>query len=126
MDAFAGNLCALVHTLVRLHQFKYFNSKSNLHDTRGITSKCVTISEWRGPSLRLGTWETQKRRNGGELLATVHDLTCPGIEPKSYHADGDVFNCYANRLFKYFNFCVGAFRPTDIDLVKKDLMFCCV
>ena len=38
----------------------------------------------------------QKRRTGGELLATVFDLTRLGIELKTYRADDDVFNHNAN------------------------------
>ena len=50
--------------------------QSTFHYTRGITPKRVTLSA----SPQLSTWAKQ-RRNGGELLATMSDLTCPGIEP---------------------------------------------
>ena len=45
-----------------------------------------------GPSPPRSAWATQKRSGGGEPLATASDLTGPGIEPKTSHADSDVFN----------------------------------
>ena len=55
-------------------------------------------NEWRGPSPWHGAWATQKRHSGGEPLATVSDLTCPGIEPKTSRADNNVLNRNANWL----------------------------
>ena len=39
-------------------------------------------NEWRGPSTRLSARATQKLRNGGKQVATVFDLTGPGIESR--------------------------------------------
>ena len=39
-----------------------------------------TRNEWRGPSLQLSAWTAQKCRSGGEPLATVSELTGPGIK----------------------------------------------
>ena len=51
----------------------------------------------RGPFLHHSAWVTQKRRSGGDLLVTVSDLPCPGIEPRTSRADSDVLNHSANR-----------------------------
>ena len=53
-------------------------------------------NEQRGPSLRHGTWATQKRRSGGEPFAKVSDFTGQGIELKTFRADRNVLNHYAN------------------------------
>ena len=67
------------------HQIK---AKSSL-SSRYYAEACY---EWWDPSSQLSTWAIQKHRSGGELLATLHDLTDPGIGPKTSRADSDVFD----------------------------------
>ena len=41
---------------------------------------------------------SKKRRNGGELLTAVSDLTTPVIETSILHVDSDVLNHYVNHF----------------------------
>ena len=69
--------------LAHFQTFQSFVSKSNLHYTCGITSKRVTRGGTISPAWRLGNIATKKRGSGGEPLATLSDLTGPGIEPQT-------------------------------------------
>ena len=65
--------------------------KSSLY-SRYYVEAC---NKWRGPSPQLTAWTTQLQKkcsSGGEPLATLSDLTSPGIEPQTSRADSDVFN----------------------------------
>ena len=71
-------------------------SNQNVHYTRGISPKRVTIScdvRIRG----LPSWTTQLKETSQLWRAvgdTVSDLTSPRIEPRISHANSDIFNHY--------------------------------
>ena len=73
----------------------------NVKSSCGITRKRIAYIEWQGPSpchsaCECTTQLRKKRCSGGERLATVSDLTGPGIEPLTSRADNDVLNHYVN------------------------------
>ena len=76
-------------------------TKSDLHYTRGITTKRVTSGgahlHCMGPSMR--NKAPKKYRDGGLPSETLSDLTALGNEPRTSRAVSDIFNDCANWLF---------------------------
>ena len=71
----------------KLHALTFFN----LYYSCGITPKCATSDGAHLRGLSPGQIISKKHRSGGEPLATLSDLTGPGIEPQTYRTDNAAF-----------------------------------